>query len=202
MEYEYQIFAETKRSFEQLQKVKRYQYLAYFYALLGALFILVSSVLNQWWIPCCGIICICTLVFYLYRSKQIDKSILDLNDCNIIVENDLISVHQAAENGTYETFNLYLSEIAEIYAKKNIPKFYIKMKNKIINSSFYIDGQKLDRFLAAEVDGRDYNLNEFRKAYQLLVENISDYSLEDAAMIVGNDEKWKIKREKRAFKGR
>ena len=111
------------------------------------------------------------------------------------MENDLISVHQAAENGTYETFNLYLSEIAEIYAKKNIPKFYIKMKNKIINSSFYIDGQKLDRFLAAEVDGRDYNLNEFRKAYQLLVENISDYSLEDAAMIVGNDEKWKIKRE-------
>ena len=71
----------------------------------------------------------------------------------------------------------------------------IKMKNKIINSSFYIDGQKLDRFLAAEVDGRDYNLNEFRKAYQLLVENISDYSLEDVAMIVGNDEKWKMKRE-------
>ena len=47
MEYEYQIFAETKRSFEQLQKVKRYQYLAYFYALLGALFISFESMVDS-----------------------------------------------------------------------------------------------------------------------------------------------------------
>ena len=191
MDQYFQTFADMNKSFNDLRKVKQYQYIAVGYAVFGVLAAVFLAATAHWYMLYCSLVSLGIAAYYLYLAKIIDRSVLDLLSCNITVDGEMISVYQAAE-GKYETLNLYFSEIAEVYTDKKVPLFYVRMKPTATKSSYFIDGNNMGKFATAEIKGKDYDPEEFRQAYQTFLKNIKMYGI-DSNLLHG-EAFWKKKK--------
>ena len=186
-----QIFANMDKSFENLQRVKRYRIFAAIYASLCIISVAAASLYFNWLFVYCIAASVLIAAYYIDQSKRIDKSVLDLSDCNITVDDQLISVYQAAQTGKYETLNLFYDEINEITISRTTPIIYVRLNPRMEHSTYYIDGNNLGLFTVAEIDGRNYPLDDFRQIYNTIIRNMQING--SGATVPADDPKWKEK---------
>ena len=186
-----QTFANMDKSFEDLQRVKRYRIFAAIYASLCIISAAAASLYFNWLFVYCITASMLIAAHYIDQSKKIDKSVLDLSDCNITVDDQLVSVYQAAKTGKYETLNLYYDEIDEITISRTAPVIYVRLNENAEHSTYFIDGNNLGLFSVAEIDGSNYFLDDFRQIYKTIIRNI--HNSESDVTVPSEEPKWKEK---------